>query len=199
MNQEGFVIFPPYEVFYMESMLFITESALRSVKAANEDLQKMDDATVGFSQDKTLNHLQNVIVQGAALSKYFWPPTNSRDGRSKEHKMRGEALQSAFDVIETSPLKSRDLRNEIEHFDEKLDNYLASGIAGHIIPHYIGPFADSGGIPCHYFRAYYTDQGIFEVLGKRYVINPIVAEIARIHKLLEKACTSEGRLPKSSR
>jgi hypothetical protein len=166
-------------------MLFIAESALRSVKSANQALKMRADRSGDFNQGQTLNHLQNIVVQGAALSRYFWPAR-------KDHKKRGEILRKAFDVTDTSPLKSRDLRNDIEHFDEKLDTYLAGGIVGVILPHYIGPLPALSAIPSHLFRAYYTDKAIFEILGKRYDINPITKEIGRIHKLLDKALNLDG-------
>jgi hypothetical protein len=185
MSETKFEILPFCESFYMESMLFITESALRSVKSANEALKKMADRSDDFNQRQTLNYLQNIVVQGAALSRYFWPAR-------KEHEKRGEILRKAFNVTDTSPLKSRDLRNEIEHFDEKLDVYLAGGIFGVILPHYIGSLPDASATPSYLFRAYYTDKAIFEILGKRYEINPITKEIGRIHKLLDKALNSDG-------
>ncbi len=88
-----------------------------------------------------------------------------------------------FQVTEQSPLKSRDLRNMIEHFDEKLDHYLSKGIVGHVIPHYFGPAGASNVVPTHFFRAYFTNAGIFEILGKRYEIKPIAEELLRIHEL----------------
>lgn len=186
-SETQFEILPFYESFYMASMLFITESALRSVKSANEALKKMADGSDNSNHGQTLNHLQNIIVQGAALSRYFWPVR-------KEHEKRGEILRSAFNVTNTSPLnpKSRDLRNQIEHFDEKLDIYLASGVFGIVLPHYIGPLPNTSDIHAHLFRAYYTDKAIFEILGKRFEINPITKEIARIHKLLDGALNSNG-------
>jgi hypothetical protein len=188
MPQNKFDVLPFCESFYIESMLFVTESALQSVKLANEALKKIADESGDFNQNQSqiLNYLQNIVVQGAALSRYFWPVR-------KEHKLRGQKLRKAYKVTESSPLKSRDLRNEIEHFDEKLDAYLAGGIFGVILPQYIGPLPNVSAIPSHVFRAYYTDKAVIEILGKRYEINPITKEIGRIHKLLVNS--NGGRFP----
>ena len=72
----------------------------------------------------------------------------------------------------------------IEHFDEKLDEYLKEGIAGHILPEYVGLMREPDGVPVHHFRAYYLDTGTFEMLGKRYDVQPIVEELSRIHEVL---------------
>lgn len=77
-------------------------------------------------------------------------------------------------------LRSRDLRNAIEHFDEKLDQYLADGIVGNIFPQYLGPLPRRDGVPSHIFRAYYTDIALFELLGKQYQIKPVADEIERL-------------------
>jgi hypothetical protein len=81
-------------------------------------------------------------------------------------------------------LKNRDLRNEIEHFDERLDSYISNGIVGYIFPELVGPLPESDGVPTHIFRAYYIDAGVFEMLGKRYEIEPIAHEILRVHDRL---------------
>ena len=135
-------------MFYLVSMRFMTESAMRSAEAVASEIERTKSDFSQADQEATLNHLQNIVGMGAALSRYFWPV---RAG----HEKRGEILRERFKVTDSSPLKSRDLRNEIEHFDEKLDVYLSKGIVGVIIPHYIGPFLENGGVPSHLFRAYY--------------------------------------------
>lgn len=59
----------------------------------------------------------------------------------------------------------------MEHFDEKLDDYLRDGIAGDLLSEYVGPLPVPDGVPLHLFRAYYLDAGLFEMLGKRYEID----------------------------
>jgi hypothetical protein len=171
-------------------MLFNTISATASIKRISEIFRSSLEATgqlSGSHHDEVLNNLQNIVAQGAALSRYFWPARKGHEGRA-------ELLRSALGVTEESVLKSRDLRNAIEHFDEELDNYLSGGIVGYIIPQYVGPLSQGDGVPCHIFRAYYTDRSIFELLGKQYEIEPIAEEIARIHCRLESCSVKGGRL-----
>jgi hypothetical protein len=123
--------FPPCRIFYVLSIKFITEAAIRSANAAGDMLQERKGEFGEGEEAATLNHLQNVVAMGAALSRYFWPIRPA-------HRERGELLRSQFKVTDTSPLKSRQLRNEIEHFDEKLDVYFSQRIVGVVIPQYIG-------------------------------------------------------------
>lgn len=182
-------IWTPYQAFYIQSMLFNTEAALRSVS----QIQALMAVTMENSPEdpfsplyggRFLNELQNVVLNAAALSRYFWPVR-------KNHHWRGEQLREVFQINEESALHSRDLRNEIEHFDEKLDTYLEGGIVGQILPEYIGPFSEPTGVPIHIFRAYYVDIAVFQLLGNRYEIQPIVDEVARIHEQL-KAMDESG-------
>ena len=72
------------------------------------------------------------------------------------------------------------LRNDIEHFDERLDEFCAHVTAGGILPTYVGPMVADPEIPTHLFRAFYTDVGVLEILGKRYPVHPILDELRRI-------------------
>jgi hypothetical protein len=110
------------------------------------------------------------------------------------HEARGSQLLTALDVADDNPLKNRNLRNEIEHFDEKLDAYLSDGLAGYIIPEFVGSLSENDGVPSHIFRAYYLDVGLFEMLGKRYEVEPLAKEILRIHDRLLVAERNGGRL-----
>lgn len=177
-------IWPPFQAFYIHSMLFNAESARGSIEAVNSVMHVVfenspENPLAAIPVHHVLDHLQNVILQAAALSRYFWPVREA-------HEWRGVQLRAVFEVSHQSPLKSRDLRNAIEHFDEKLDKYLEGGIVGQIFPEYVGPLSGSDGVPVHFFRAYYIDKGVFELLGHRYEMNPIAAEVGRIHAELKR-------------
>lgn len=187
-------IWPPYEAFYIESMFFCSLSGFRSIHRVNSILGKFHSETESDQstlEDTLLFELQNIIQQSGALSRYFWPARS----KSRIHSARAEKLRQAFFVDESSPLKSRELRNSIEHFDEKLDLYVADGIVGHILPKYVGTGPTDTEIPTHIFRAYYVDTGIFELLGNRFHIEAMVNELLRIHEKLIEFEEAGFRLP----
>lgn len=185
----GYEIWPPHEVLYIQAMLFNCSSALDSVELIEDELDRFSNAKSdsSFPTKSVLNHLQNAIVQAAALSRYFWP---ARLG----HEIRARQLRDALGVTESSPLKDRNLRNEIEHFDEKLDAYLTDGISGYVVPELVEPLPGDNEIHCHIFRAYYTDVAVFEMLGKRYEFQPLAEEVKRIHERLLVLDRNGGRL-----
>ncbi|MDT4331213.1 hypothetical protein ACQE3E_15300 [Methylomonas sp. MED-D] len=181
---------PPHLAFYMESIRFSSEAAMNSIDYL-ADFIKMTNETKGQYemtrelQTIILDHLQNILTHAAALSRYFWP---SKPGKNSLHQKRAETLMAEFDLNDGSPLKNRKLRNQLEHFDENLDNYLWSKpLVGYVLPAYVGGVFDNDGVPTHLFRAFYIDVGIFETLGQRYEVQPIVDELCKIHDKFNSA------------
>lgn len=190
MENEAFSIWTPHKAFYIQSMLFNTTSAFQSCSIAEKIIQKISAREIDPQEKKDilLDCLQNVVNQSGAISRYFFPSRDGLKGTDKKtiHRDRGQYLSRVFDVKDDSPLMNRALRNSIEHFDERLDLYLQEGIVGYIFPSLILPEPEESDVPHHIFRAYYLKEGIFQVLGERYEIQPIVDEVARIHDLLVK-------------
>lgn len=196
MEDEAFRILTPHHAFYIQSMLFNTTSAFQSCSIAEKIIKKISDGEIDPQEKKDilLDCLQNVVNQSGAISRYFSPSRDGKKGTDKKtiHKDRGLYLSKVFGVKDDSPLMNRTLRNSIEHFDERLDLYLQDGIVGYIFPSLILPEPEDSYVPHHIFRAYYLKQGIFQVLGERYEIQPIVDEIAKIHDLLVRFDSNGG-------
>ncbi len=185
-------IFAPFETFYIQAMLFNCNSALRSMARISSVFEKLpqdvtEEDLLDLPIHAILNELQNVVIQGAALSRYFWPIR-------KGHEDRGRQLRQALAIGDDNPLHDRNLRNAIEHFDEKLDVYLSSGLVGCIFPEFVAPRPRDDGVSGHFFRAYFIDCGVFRLLDEEYEIEPIALEIQRISASLEEADENGSRL-----
>lgn len=177
-------IWPPAIAFYIQSIRFHCEAAMLSIDFLADFISMTNETAGNYEisgelQDAILNHLQNIFVHAAAISRYAWP---SKPGKENLHANRGEELKLRLELSDESPLRDRNLRNKLEHFDENLDHYLnSSPIVGHVIPAYVGGPIESDGVPVHLFRAFYVDTGIFEILGHQFEAQPIVDEICRLH------------------
>ena len=188
-------IWPPHEVFYIESLLYSTGLALRAadeVRAALDLGHECDPSSPEWQECAftIISSVQTLVVQAGAVSRYFWP------ARAREpHLSRARRLKTSLDVTEDSPLKSRHLRNRLEHLDEQLDDFCKRLIAGVILPTYVGPLRTESEVSTHLFRAYYTDVGVFEILGHRFEIQPLLDELRFLHNRLVLCAENGGRLP----
>lgn len=188
-------IWYPYEAFYIESMLIAARSAMVTQSMLQEMIQELENGKPNTQEitETVIDIIQNFLIAAATLSRYFWPIRNKLI-----HRLRAERLREAFNLVEGNPLQDRNLRNYMEHFDEKLDDYLAAGIAGTIIPSAIGAnMNNEQGIYYHFIRAFHTSTWTFEILGNKLEIVPLMKEVIRIYLLLEEFKTNGGRLPKS--
>lgn len=178
-------------------MLFNSTSAVRSIARLEAIFSKLpeqrsaDDPTE-LPTKAILNELQNMILQSAVLSRYFWPVR-------KGHEARGKRLRETFAIDESSPLHNRDLRNALEHFDERLDKYVASGIVGYVFPEYVGSKPENDGVPGHFFRAYFVDSGEFRLLNEEFKMQPLADELFFLHHHLVTLDQSGGRLRPANR
>lgn len=189
MEMKSFVdngIHPPYRIFYSLSMAFCTKSAVRSIEVLNDVFEHLaisgtEDPEEDVDVQSVLDELQNLIVQGAAIARYFWP---IREGQ-QIHASRAAALRNEFAIRDDNPLRvCKPLRDAMEHFDERLDKYLSKGVVGQIFPQYFGHERKRDEVPLHFFRAYFIDSGTFEMLGERFEIEPIANELIRLNDRL---------------
>ena len=185
-------IWPPFEAFYIESMLFNSGWAIESLDYVIRAMQQIESGSdEAPDHAMLLTHLQNVVTQGAALSRYFWPSRRA-------YEARGTLLREAFAMRDDSPLRKRDLRDSMEHFDERLDDYLGTDVVGVVLPEYVGPMPAKDDLPGHFFRAFFIDVGVFQLLGERYPMQPLADEIVRVHNLLIQFRESGGRFVRSA-
>lgn len=184
IDDPPFVFFPGFEAFYLISMHFSTDSGLRSAQDLSEWVSRYADGDEEFPPQLPLNDAQNILNQGAAISRFFWPT-------GKKYKERGDKLREAFWISENSPFKDRKLRNMAEHYDEYLDDYLRENFAGQYVPDYFGDSPPDDRGPLKLFRAYFTDTGKFEIFGESYAIEPLVEALIELHQQLEH-CLENG-------
>ncbi len=186
-NEDELGIYPLYEVFYIESILSATESAINS----------FEEIAFILSDSKLLNNIglniidlsENIINQAGIISKYFYPPSNL-----EIHQLRAEKLRESYQVEDSNILKNRKFRNHIEHFDEKLDEFLKSSIIGDVIPPK-SLFQSSVEINSitKVFKAFVIEESKLISLNEEIEIVPLMKEIYRIHDLCIEFIKS-GRL-----
>lgn len=184
-NSNNYKIWYPYEVLYIEGMLSITRNAMADQQIFKELISESLNGN-SDSDHLIIDLAQSILRNGALISKYLWPI------KKLPYTQRGEKLREALNIQEPNPLQNKNVRNSLEHFDEKLDDYLAKPIAGNIVPSYVGKRPTEN--IYHFFTAYFIDEMIFSVLGEEILIDPVINELIRINALLEQYIV-DGRLP----
>jgi len=180
-------IWPPYEIFYIESLLTLTNTATSDY----EYLDKVITNQELFDQNPyiLIDLAENIINQAATISRYLWPTKQ----KPKIHRLRGEKLREKLLIYDDNILKSRSVRNFIEHFDENLDEFLNKPIAGNFLPKSIVFNSSELDEVTFVFRAYIVNEFIYKTLDREVCILPIVKEIFRIHNMLVDFNTNGGR------
>jgi hypothetical protein len=171
MQSALFKIFPPHEAFYLTSLRYCTESALVSAQWLARLYHDHGEGPFDFPSHPALNQVQNIVLQGAAISRFFWP-------NGEKYEMRGSMLREAFSMDDGNPLHARTLRNRLEHFDEYLDDYLNLNTVGIFVHDYVGPKFSFTQLNPHVFRAFFTDTGEFELMGNIYGVSPCREKLA---------------------
>lgn len=105
---------------YMREITFQVYVA-RSAYARMKDSVAMPD---GGGILATFAGIQSLLGAGAMVSKLLWPPKSAKELGAQ----RGAALRACLDITDDfSVLRSREVRNALEHFDERLDSFIAEG------------------------------------------------------------------------
>ncbi|MEE9384559.1 MAG: hypothetical protein V3V08_14235 [Nannocystaceae bacterium] len=164
---------------YVSEIVNQCEGAIAAVERMNTALASKERAVVFFQ------HAQAFILHAGAVSRVFWPPRIRNAARWKTARSRGEHFRHQFGISSPHILEDRSLRNHIEHFDERLDEWASSLTSrGILVDLNLMPLAAIGGIsPKNIFRQYDPQAKIFYFQGKAFDIQPMAAAISEVLKL----------------
>jgi hypothetical protein len=171
-------IFPPYEAFYIHSIMYEADRVLAAFEQYGELRSK--DA----SWPDQVSAIHEALGHAGALSRFFWPSRSSRfvsKSIQALREARAGKLRLAFRMGDESPLKDRRLRDALEHFDERLDKYLLTSGAGEYAP--VPRIGDSEGLPDganHVFKLVDPSRSTFLILDVKLQFGGIREEAARV-------------------
>jgi len=175
---------PIFEAFYIKSIIYTCGRALEAFQRYDDGLLTSRDAEV------VVGHLHEALIHSAALSRFFWPIF-----QQKIHVSRGEKLKEAFGLQEDSPLNTKDLRDALEHFDERLDKFLLEDHIGYFFPEYILGLESLNDDPLlNIFRLVDPATNTFILLGRKYNFELIRETVKNVYDQAIKADESGGKL-----
>lgn len=142
--------------------------AQRALRMVNEALGSGDSETFWFAIDSALGAM-------ARISKILWPTRAA----PKESVERCRSFRRAFEVDEASPVLNRSVRDALEHFDERLDNWARSSAHRNLADRVIAPRTAIVGLhPDDYARHFDPETNIVSVFGDRLDLQALVDAVA---------------------
>lgn len=167
--------------------------SIHAILALNQALRALNDPRNTGEQRKQLHaevfrQTHSFLTHASNVSRLFWPPKlNRKRGESNEDykqrvqftRERGTKLRALFAITEQSPLKSRDLRDHLEHYDERLDHWSNTSQHRNICSDTIGPpNAIVGLAPTDMMRWFDPTTNSFLFRGESYALQPLATEIS---------------------
>jgi len=175
-------IYPPHKIFYLESLASVTTNAVMFIDGFFETHNAIVNRQ-GYDQDELFRCIQGIVSQSGGLSKYFWPPYIQDQDAHARARARARDLKNLLGISDNSPLKDRRIRNSVEHFDERLDDFVSRYPVGNIHPQLVclRERIFSAEVPTYAFLAYHPDTISFSVLGDEIELEILIKEIVDIH------------------
>lgn len=174
---------------YLYEVATQCQFALNAVKVLNTLLSQPNEVeheheltSQPNSNQEIFRTLHSLLTHASNVSKLLWPAPSQGESKGKfksPRSIRAEELRKFLGLPENNhPLKSRSIRNHLEHFDERLDQWQKNSVRKNFIQDNIGPLGsigdfDEGDIMRWYDPA--TKQMIF--CGESFDIQQIVSGI----------------------
>jgi hypothetical protein len=126
-------------------------------------------------------NIQSCLTAVANISKALW-------GQSGRYAKEREELRITLGVSDDSPLKSTSMRNNFEHIDERIDWWYEHSVHKNYSDHIISSGNDFVGLgdTTDVFRHFDYHTGEVTFWGMRYPLNPILAEVKRLHSVAQE-------------
>lgn len=177
-------IVPMFEAFYIESLLYAAGRAIEAFRRydrARDD--KEHDAAIVANVHEALAHT-------AAVSRFFWLSRETPVAVARAQKLR-----DAFGLNDSSPLHKRELRDALEHYDERLDKFLLQDMVGYFFPEpLVGSASLNDDQLRRIFRLVDPDTEEFILLGKKYSFGPMRRAVEDVFAQTSRMSANGARL-----
>ncbi|MBY0361744.1 MAG: hypothetical protein K2X45_07540 [Phreatobacter sp.] len=125
-------------------------------------------------------NIENFLNHTAKMSLILWPAAS-------KSKARGERIRLLIGIEETHPLKNREARNHLQHFDERIDDWVRTDERLGYIDGNIGSrdqifYGDS---PAPVLRHFDPITGIFTFRSSEYDIRAIAQAVHDVKRKLD--------------
>jgi hypothetical protein len=181
---------------YVREVQTQCQFAINAVRSLNHALQQVgrgrelstDERMAWHSE--VFRHTHSFLTHASNISRLFWPPSvPKRKGKPPSDYVaraaltsdRGESLRALFSLTDVSPLKDRTLRDHLEHYDERLDDWQRTSKNRNIASDNIGPRgAISGLSETDQMRWFDPTTNRFSFRGEEYDLQELATSVDRL-------------------
>lgn len=160
---------------FQDQVLLQCEFILLAAADLNESSKAMQQSrdTVRAIH-KVFYAIQNLLAASANVSKALW---GQRGSRAAER----QPLRDSIGISDASPLREVVMRNNFEHFDDRLDKWWSESSRHGMVDLNIGPLGSIGGVDdIDLFR--FFDPRTTDIVfgGDRFNLQELIDEVSRI-------------------
>ena len=128
------------ERIYLHELVTQCEYAVAAVQRMNALLASRENVTAEFFREAS-----DFLQHTSAASRLLWPPGGSDKVRRERANTRGDHLRISLGIDGDHVLRSRRLRDHLEHYDERIDDWAETSPNKNIVDNMIGPRSAIGG------------------------------------------------------
>jgi hypothetical protein len=170
-------------------------NAVPHVNQATRALKLIDSTTSAAwpHSEEVFRELHSFLTHASNVSRILWPAAPKRrrketqqqyDERVRADKrmQRGEVLRGLLGIGDGDhPLKSRKLRDHLDHFDERLDEWATAGASRNYLQDFIGNVRETSTIaPRDQMRSFDPELVIFRFRGEEFELAPIQSALSQL-------------------
>ncbi len=167
-------------------------------------VETLDFATRNTLHNEVFRSLHSLLSHASNVSRLFWPapPRRGKGETASAHasriarhpqSRRAAFLRAAAGLGPQHALKSREIRDHLEHFDERLDRWAATSVGKSIVQDLIGgPNTISGIADEDMMRWYDPTTHSLRFQGAKYEIRAITDGLADVSDASTRVLASSG-------
>jgi hypothetical protein len=169
--------------------------ALNAIGSLNHALKQVsggiqvEQAQRMFFHSEVFRQIHSFLTHASNVSRLLWPPVpKQRETESdadyqariqpQDKVQRAVSLRSLYGIDDGNGLKNRSLRDHLEHYDERLDDWRKTSVQRNIVSDMIGPKNSIVGIaPTDAMRWFDPSTNNFYFRGEEYNLQALASSV----------------------
>lgn len=195
-----------FQTVYLREAMTQCEFALNAVRGLNNVLPRLDSDSASDDwrlritlHQEVFRSIHSFLTHASNVSRMFWPspPRQKKGEATSAYKARcltvprvarGAAIRAAANLPEDHLLRNRQLRDHLEHFDERIDIWRSTSVSHNYLQDYIGPQSGIEGFePTDMMRWFDPTTKQMRFRGEEFDLQGLADGITEVHQKCDNA------------